>query len=424
MIIGSDITAYRVTIGLFYHKICGGCSKKIVVYSSGLFHDIIFFTIMYLEKIKKCILEKYKSHCNLIVYYMLLFSLLIVCGDIETNPGPGGTPEIQGKTLSIFHCNIRSLRNKLNYIIDIIDEFDIVFFTETHLNESFLHSDIYLPDFEFPVRKDRNSNGGGIIMYYKNYINIKRRIDLENILVESMWFELKTKISTFLININYRSERQAPVYFWQYFDVMLRNALDENNNIICLGDLNNNFMSDLPQSLKDIIFINGLVNIISKPTHFNTTGSDSLLDPILVTDSIRAIDTDTIPIDRNISDHDGTYVTIESGFSNTKTFNRTIWDYKRGDYQNMKTLIEETNWKSLISDASDIHVACTNFTNTFLDIASRCIPTREITVRVDDKVWYDSNSDEKRESETDTVKFISDLKTLLRKGNSNNNGIR
>jgi hypothetical protein len=44
--------------------------------------------------------------------------------------------------------------------------------------------------------------------------------------------------------------------------------------------------------------------------------SNSLLDPILITDSIQVIDSDTIEIDRQISDHDGTYVTFKCGFSN------------------------------------------------------------------------------------------------------------
>jgi hypothetical protein len=39
--------------------------------------------------------------------------------------------------------------------------------------------------------------------------------------------------------------------------------------------------------------------------------SNSLLDPILITDSIQVIDSDTIEIDRQISDHDGTYVTFK-----------------------------------------------------------------------------------------------------------------
>ncbi|CAG2188973.1 unnamed protein product [Mytilus edulis] len=176
--------------------------------------------------------------------------------------------------------------------------------------------------YETPVRKDRNSHGGGIIMYFKNYVHIIRRQDLEHDEIESMWFELKTKLRSILININYKSERQSTDYFWQYFDQLLKNAIVENNCIICLGDLNKNFMSDLPSNIKDIIFINGLINIIDKATHFDTrTSSSSLLDPILVTDSIPVLDKDTIPIDR----------------------------------------------------------------------ASACIPTREVTIRCDDKVWFDSN---------------------------------
>ena len=92
-------------------------------------------------------------------------------------------------------------------------------------------------------------------------------------------------------------------------------------------------MANNPRNIRDIIFINGFVNIINKPTHFdNRTGNYSLLDPILITDSISIIDSDTIHIDREFSDHDGTYVTIGCGFRNNKNYKRKIWDYKRADY--------------------------------------------------------------------------------------------
>jgi exonuclease III len=55
--------------------------------------------------------------------------------------------------LSIFHCNIRSLRNKLNYIADIIEEFDIVFFTETHLDNQALDSDKRYNQFNFSTTR-------------------------------------------------------------------------------------------------------------------------------------------------------------------------------------------------------------------------------------------------------------------------------
>jgi hypothetical protein len=64
-------------------------------------------------------------------------SLLLLSGDVEINPGPGGTSNIANENiLSIFHCNIRSLRNKLNYIADIIEEFDIVFFTAQNISSN------------------------------------------------------------------------------------------------------------------------------------------------------------------------------------------------------------------------------------------------------------------------------------------------
>ena len=107
---------------------------------------------------------------------------------------------------------------------------------------------------------------------------------------------------------------------------------------------------------------------------------------IHVTDSIPVIDCDTIPIDREISDHDDTYVSTDCGYCNRKTFQRTIWDYKRGDYLLMKNKITETDWENVIDAEIDINSACSNFTKTFLNIAKTCIPTREVTIRSDDKV--------------------------------------
>jgi hypothetical protein len=65
----------------------------------------------------------------------------------------------------------------------------------------------------------------------------------------------------------------------------------------------------------------------------------------------------------------GTYVTFKYGFSNQKTYQRTIWDYKRGDYTLMKQKIIDTNWEKLINDELDVNNACSNFTDAFLTIA-------------------------------------------------------
>ena len=57
----------------------------------------------------------------------------------------------------------------------------------------------------------------------------------------------------------------------------------------------------------------------------------------------------------------------------------------------MKNKITETDWENVIDAEVDINSACSNYTKTFLDIAKTCIPTREVTIRSDDKVWFDSD---------------------------------
>jgi hypothetical protein len=51
----------------------------------------------------------------------------------------------------------------------------------------------------------------------------------------------------------------------------------------------------------------------------------------------------------------------------------------------MKQKIIDTNWEKLINDELDVNNAGSNFTDAFLTIAKEYIPTREVTLRTDDK---------------------------------------
>ena len=58
---------------------------------------------------------------------MHIFSTFLSVGDIETNQGP--------KTenfLDIIHLNIRSIRNKVDLLLYLVQDSDILCFTETH----------------------------------------------------------------------------------------------------------------------------------------------------------------------------------------------------------------------------------------------------------------------------------------------------
>ena len=59
-------------------------------------------------------------------------------GDVEANPGPECQSNVQvdnTSVLSLLHLNIRSVRNKLNYVFENLTDFNIMCFTESHLDE-------------------------------------------------------------------------------------------------------------------------------------------------------------------------------------------------------------------------------------------------------------------------------------------------
>ena len=100
--------------------------------------------------------------------------LLLQAGDIETNPGPENIHD-----LSIVHLNIKSIRNKTEYITDNLLDFNILCFTETHLDANVSTEMLFLSNaYSTPYRKDRTNHGGGILAYLNSSLLHARRPDL------------------------------------------------------------------------------------------------------------------------------------------------------------------------------------------------------------------------------------------------------
>ena len=64
---------------------------------------------------------------------ILMYLLILLSGDIKTNPGPFIAQQNQSDCMSVLHLNIRSIRYKLDFIKDNFLDFDVLCFTETHL---------------------------------------------------------------------------------------------------------------------------------------------------------------------------------------------------------------------------------------------------------------------------------------------------
>ena len=295
-------------------------------------------------------------------------------------------PELTMDT--IFHLNTRSIRNKLSRIMDFADGINILCFTETHLSDDVPTSDLLLDNYEVPFRLDRTNHGGGILVYIMNGILANRRTDLENDVDEILWFEIILKSSKYLISVVYRPPNTQQ-QFWSRLERSISLALDETNYLLVLGDLNVDFFQQLPQPFHDMILTKNLNNIITEPTRICST-RQSLLDPILFSDSIVPLEHGTLPVENTISDHEATFAAFKTPTGISQSYTREIWLYSKANIDSLKHDIRITDWNTLLTEVSFVDEACNKFTEETLKIAHKHIPTKTVTIRKNDKPWCNS----------------------------------
>jgi hypothetical protein len=118
-----------------------------------------------------------------------LFTLLILCGDIELNPGPNN----MGSNIKVVLLNARSIKhvsrtkNKLVQLQSLleVEQPDLIGLTETWLTSKVDNSELLVHGYDV-YRKDRmKSRGGGIVLLFKDCLNIVRQNLLESRLHDS-----------------------------------------------------------------------------------------------------------------------------------------------------------------------------------------------------------------------------------------------
>ncbi|XP_071123817.1 uncharacterized protein [Mytilus edulis] len=341
-----------------------------------------------------------------IIFLLFVLHFILLVGNIEPNPGPdenniSSTPssvrfsEID-KSISICNLNIRSIRNKLEFLNNFTDEFDVLAVTETHLDPSVSEDQLKLDSFNNIIRKDRNNFGGGLMIYVKDDIGIVRKSELENPFDETLWVEIRAKGQNFILCHSYRPPN-ADTDFWARLNHAIETAFQFNENIVITGDLNSDLFNVNNNKLIDTMDLFNLRNVIDKATRV-TDKSSTLLDPIIISDCMSYYLSDVLDIPSNISDHNAAVIFLECPSSMSRTFKREVWIYDKMDKDKFLKKMNETDWYALLPDDKDVNELCEIFTVTFLNIARECIPTKQVTIRKNDKPWF--NSELRREIRT------------------------
>ena len=149
------------------------------------------------------------------------------------------------KKIIISHLNINSIRNKFDFLADIVkDNIDILMISESKLDDSFPDSQFLIEGFGKPFRLDRNRNGGAIMLFIRSDIPAKV-ISTDKNPFESFYVELNFRKKKSLLNFSYNPNNNNIELHLNCLSRSIDSLSSKYENIILLGDFNS-CMDDSP----------------------------------------------------------------------------------------------------------------------------------------------------------------------------------
>ena len=296
--------------------------------------------------------------------------------------------------LFICHLNVRSLLPKVEQIRYVVDYADIDILC---LNETWLDADIGLHEFSIDgyvaVNKPRNRHGGGVLVYVKNNVSFKRRLDLEVDDLECIWLQLTFGKQVILLCSMYR----PPSMGSDYYDTMLDSielATLEDKMVILTGDLNFNYSNEKKMDVNPLYFIesaNNLTQLVSDYTRVTPT-SKSIIDVILSSHPESHLCTGIGKI--AMSDHYLVYTVVKSikpSINEQVHHARRYRCYKNFDQNLFVCEILNSEILKDVCNTDDLHSAWDAWKKEFLRICERHAPIRTARMKRRYNPWINKD---------------------------------
>ena len=254
--------------------------------------------------------------------------------------------------------------------------------SETKLKSHKLSSCFNIDGFlQEPFRKDNDSNGGGgIIVYVRNGINAKRRLDLETNNISCIWLEITLgKSKPFLIGNMYRPP-DSKVEFIDRFENFIDNVSNEGKEMILMGDFNKNLLNE-HRDIEWDNFVNslGFDQLVCDPTRVTDTSS-TLIDHIYTNSEENIANVHVCKI--SISDHYAIFGNrkqtncIKSNTQQTITFR----SFKNFDESRFISDMHDKPWET-IEYFNDINEIVEVWNKMFLEIVNKHAPLKSHRIK-------------------------------------------
>ena len=328
------------------------------------------------------------------IYFDLIctFILLMLSGDIESNPGPSSQStsissassisdplldefdECITQFTSFMHLNVQSLVPNIDLLNVEFQKFDILCFTETWLNTNVANQDISLDNFKSPFRKDRVDRlRGDVAIYVKNDYHVVHRNDLEVIGVEYVWVEIKISRNHPVLIGTFNRPPDSLNYTFDLIEHSIDLAVDTGvNAIVVLCDFNEDQLKPQNNKMFNIFVRYNMIQFINEPTHF-TENSSSCIYLISSTDPnvIDLINAGQPFLSVNVRNHCPIYGIFKVPKTLHTCFKRRIRLYDRGNYNQFREKWQRVDCDELINSGNSLDDVCESFSNVIITSSRR-----------------------------------------------------
>ena len=330
----------------------------------------------------------------------LVFSTVMLSGDVETNPGP--------ETLDFCCWNLNSisahdfLRVSLIEAYNSIYNYDLIGIVETHLDSNVEEERLALNGYSFiKDNHPQNVKRGGVGLYIRDSLASKRRSDLVT-LPECIVYEIQLNRKKYFFTVIYRSPSQDQSEFDNFtinFELMLSKMHAENPfSVIITGDFNcrsaqwwkddieNNEGKHFESLTSDL----GLHQLISEPTHF-MGDSRSCIDLIFTDQPNLVVESGVHPSLHEQCHHQLVYGKLSVSNVKLPPYKRRIWYYDKADFVAIMKSIEMFRWQEHLENMSCPNQQVELLNEVLLNIYTNFIPNKVKTIRPHEAPWITKN---------------------------------
>ena len=328
----------------------------------------------------------YRYFPSLSVHQLLSGIILMLSGDVETNPGP-----TRPKFCNLLCSNIRGLYGNLRDLTVASSKYDIICCSETLVSDRRHISELLLPNFDKPLLLLRNSlpRAQGLCVYTRAGFSTSRFNKYECGCHEIMVVRVCSRFNNFYIFSIYRNPNSDD----SIYDCLLNSYIniqeeDRKACFIFIGDFNAHHRDWLnsvsPTNQHGIAALNfsdttGCEQLVTGATHTSGNRLDLLLTDV---GGVVEVQT-TAPV--GSSDHQGLACKIQLNFPIPDfTITREVIVKSRINWDGIDRAFDNIVWRDIYNAPCPISAlnAC------LLDMKRRFVPMKTLKARSHDKAWF------------------------------------